>query len=270
MGARRGWRRITSARPGEKYWRTDVRRPHPDPPHKGEGEVTITKKSDLEVRTISAVVMVAVAGTALWLGGLWFDLFIACIGLLTFVEFVRLVIATNWSPAFRAVALLAGTAYIGLAAWYLIKIEAIEILLLIIGVVVLADIGAYFAGRSIGGPKIAPAISPSKTWAGLGGAAIGATLAIIFYFYFPMAYRGIQVWFSLEDLIIFFLVGLVFAVVAQSGDFLESWLKRRAGVKDSSNLIPGHGGVFDRVDGMLPVAILVGAVLSAYRPHWIA
>ncbi len=105
-------------------------------------------------------------------------------------------------------------------------------------------------GRFIGGPKIAPAISPSKTWAGLFGGMIGAALLLNITVYLGF---GGPLPADLARLAVF---GGGFAIVAQAGDFFESWLKRRAGVKDSGALIPGHGGMFDRVDGMLPVCIV--------------
>jgi phosphatidate cytidylyltransferase len=111
------------------------------------------------------------------------------------------------------------------------------------------DIFAYFAGRSIGGPKLAPRISPNKTWAGLGGGVAGAAVfgGLVAHF---MGLGGP-----------FLLAGGIMGVVAQAGDLYESWLKRRAGVKDSGTILPGHGGVLDRVDGLLPVAVLTLALL---------
>lgn len=108
------------------------------------------------------------------------------------------------------------------------------------------DIGAYFAGRSIGGPKIAPSISPNKTWAGLfGGMVCSAITAFLVNRYL----------LHLEVAPLFILItGALFAVLAQLGDFFESGWKRYFGVKDASNLIPGHGGVLDRLDGVLFVA----------------
>ena len=103
------------------------------------------------------------------------------------------------------------------------------------------DIGAYFAGRSIGGPKMAPAISPGKTWSGLAG---GVVSAVVFGFMLHF-YAGLDSRLAAGS-------GLL-AVVAQLGDLFESWLKRRAGVKDSGKLLPGHGGVMDRLDGVVPV-----------------
>ena len=128
----------------------------------------------------------------------------------------------------------------------------------VLGVVVATDVGAYFAGRTFGGPKIAPAISPSKTWAGLCGGMIAAAIwgiAATFILADVLDWRQA---FTVAQLPLAAASGAILAVVAQSGDFLESWLKRKAGVKDSSNLIPAHGGVFDRVDGVLPVVIIAG------------
>jgi phosphatidate cytidylyltransferase len=113
------------------------------------------------------------------------------------------------------------------------------------------DIFAYFAGRAIGGPKLAPGISPNKTWAGLAGGVVGAGfagwgIAWLFDLGFPFQW-----------------IGAPMAVVAQAGDLYESWVKRRAGVKDSGTLLPGHGGVLDRLDGLLPVALATLLLLMA-------
>lgn len=113
------------------------------------------------------------------------------------------------------------------------------------------DTGAYFAGRAIGGPKMAPKLSPNKTWAGLAGgalcaAAVGAAMAA----WQPV---GGPAW-SVSTTAA---VSLLLALVAQTGDVLESGVKRHFGVKDSSQLIPGHGGLMDRLDGLLAVACVV-------------
>ena len=217
------------------------------------------RTSDLPRRAASAAVMLAIAAAALWAGGVWFDAFIVAIALACFGEFVRLVWRATAKLVNRLVALLAGAAYIALAASALIEL-IIPVVIGLIAVVIATDTGAYFSGRTIGGPKIAPKISPSKTWAGLGGGAIAAGLVALGFFYSNVgsdafSARGVGA----------FLIGAILAVVAQCGDFFESWLKRRANMKDSSNLIPGHGGIFDRVDGLLPVAI-VGALLWQLHP----
>jgi len=106
------------------------------------------------------------------------------------------------------------------------------------------DIGAYFAGRSIGGPKLAPRVSPSKTWSGLAGGVLAALLLGFLLHRFA----GLPIQLAAAS-------GLL-AVAAQLGDLLESWMKRRAGVKDSGTLLPGHGGVMDRLDGVVAAAPL--------------
>ena len=110
---------------------------------------------------------------------------------------------------------------------------------------------AYFAGRVIGGPKLAPRISPNKTWAGLIGGMAGAA-----------AFGWLMAWyFEMEPL--FRWLGGPMGAIAQAGDLYESWVKRRAGVKDSGSLLPGHGGVLDRLDGLLAVALAVTLLLMA-------
>ncbi|MDP1026192.1 phosphatidate cytidylyltransferase [Sphingomonas sp. KR1UV-12] len=111
------------------------------------------------------------------------------------------------------------------------------------------DIGAFFAGRSLGGPKLAPRISPAKTWSGLIG---GILLATAFAFAMHVG-EGLP--FRLV------LATPLLAILAQGGDLLESWIKRRAGVKDSGNVLPGHGGVLDRLDGVVPVAPIAALIV---------
>ena len=227
----------------------------------------LNRRSDLGVRAISAIVMLLLAGVAFWRGGLVKDGFIALVAFAVFVEYVGLAgkIATN--PAKMGAAVITGAFYIGWAGVALIVMPA-PLLLAVVGLVICTDTGAYFTGRAIGGPKIAPAISPSKTWAGLAGgmaaAGVWAGLVILFagYVLSALGPNGASVAEALRTANVGMaaLAGALLAVVAQAGDFYESWLKRKAGVKDSSRLIPGHGGVFDRVDGLLPVAIVAGTL----------
>lgn len=214
------------------------------------------RTSDLPIRIVSAAVMLAVAGTALWSGGRVFDGFVVVVALVTFGEFVRLVLYATTSPLYRLATILLAAVYVGVAAFFLIGMDAL-LVVATAGVVICTDSAAYFVGRAVGGPKIAPRISPSKTWAGLFGGMAGAALFFGGYVGFAAsADHAGGYWLLAVALGV--LLGAVLAVVAQFGDFFESWLKRRAQVKDSSRLIPGHGGVFDRVDGILPVAIVVG------------
>ncbi|MGQ5702277.1 phosphatidate cytidylyltransferase [Sandaracinobacteroides sp. A072] len=145
-----------------------------------------------------------------------------------------------------------GLAYAGLPAvaliWMRGQTDGFALVMWTMALVWVTDSLAYFSGRSIGGPKIWPAISPNKTWAGLIGGALGAAL-------FSGLYAGTYLWEGRHLLLA--LVGAALAVVAQAGDFFESWLKRRAGVKDSGRLLGSHGGIMDRVDGLVPVSCVV-------------
>jgi phosphatidate cytidylyltransferase len=138
-----------------------------------------------------------------------------------------------------ALILLRGDAHYGFAA-----------ILWVFLVVWSADTLAYFAGRIIGGPKLAPVISPKKTWAGLGGAVAGSAL-VSFIFACVTQLNGIWT--------LAILAGCL-AIVEQAGDLFESSLKRFHGVKDSGQLIPGHGGVIDRVDGLIAVAVAAALI----------
>ena len=234
-------------------------------------DVSPAKKSDLGVRTVSALVMVAIAGTALWLGGNVWAVLVAMIATGVYYEWAQLVRAFETRSAQRLLWMIGGFLYLAIAAFLLLKLRmgpfGVARTLLLVGVVIAIDIGAYFAGRTFGGPKIAPAISPSKTWAGLIGGMLGATAVLTAYFYWFLCYDPAFGHCALRSLGMALpkalLGGVVLAVVAQAGDFFESWMKRRAGVKDSGTLIPGHGGLFDRVDGLLAVSFLLG-ILSLH------
>jgi phosphatidate cytidylyltransferase len=115
------------------------------------------------------------------------------------------------------------------------------------------DVGAFFVGRALGGPRLAPGISPNKTWSGaFGGLAVAATAALIWGEAFSPAAVSVQT----------VAIALVLSLVGQVGDLFESAVKRRYGVKDSGDLIPGHGGMLDRIDALLAAAP-VFAVLHA-------
>lgn len=228
------------------------------------------KKSDLPVRIVSAVIMLAIAGTALWFGGVVLDLFVAVVAFGVFVEYVRLASKFAENPARLASMVISGAIYIGWGALALVVMPE-ALMIATMGLVICTDTGAYFTGRAIGGPKIAPRISPSKTWSGLAGgmAAAGVWAAAVVltagYLLSAIGPTGPSLGAAIEvaNVGVAAIAGAVLAVFAQVGDFFESWLKRRAGVKDSSRLIPGHGGLFDRVDGLLPVAIIVGTSWAA-------
>lgn len=154
-----------------------------------------------------------------------------------------------------------GTLYIGVGCLSFLWLRSVpaegrNLVFWLLAVVWATDIGAYFAGRGIGGPKLAPAVSPNKTWAGLIGGVLSAALVGVL----ASGLLG-------REATLLVVGGMVLAVVAQGGDLLESWCKRRFGVKDSSHIIPGHGGILDRVDGLLavfPVAFLYFWAVGAH------
>ncbi|MFA5242772.1 MAG: phosphatidate cytidylyltransferase [Sulfuricella sp.] len=159
--------------------------------------------------------------------------------------------------------LLAATGWLVLfPTWFaLMDFHAMRPALLfgLLAVVAVADIGAYFAGRAFGRHKLAPAISPGKTWEGVAGGLLGVTL----YGALWMALEG-----SLGVPFPGFVLLLAMAVLSVEGDLFESWLKRQAGIKDSGHILPGHGGVLDRIDAMtaaLPLAA-AGYFVSGFSP----
>jgi len=224
------------------------------------------KTADLPRRLASAIVMLALTALAVGIGGLVLDAFIALVALVGFGEFALLVARATPNLALRLLAWLAGAAYFGFAAAIMAGAGTF-LLVMVVGITVFTDTGAYFTGRALGGPTIAPSISPSKTWAGLFG---GMAASVIWVFLWVWAMDAPLVWprfelglnLSPQNVTGAVALGAGLAVVAQSGDFFESWLKRRAGVKDSSRLIPGHGGVFDRIDGLIPVVLVAGVIAS--------
>lgn len=122
------------------------------------------------------------------------------------------------------------------------------------------DIGGYIIGSSLKGPKLAPSISPNKTWSGLIG---GVILSISVSFIYMYATKNIfNLPMPLSEQLKFAELGAFIAVIAQIGDLAESAIKRHLGIKDSSNLIPGHGGIFDRIDGLIFAAPVVYCYFS--------
>jgi phosphatidate cytidylyltransferase len=207
--------------------------------------------SETLTRTVAAIVMILVALGATLQGGYAFAILCAAAATAVFYEWTRL--TRGWGGGWY----LGGFVYTLLAALSLLWVrdrageDGLALVLWVFAIVWATDIGAYFAGRSIGGAKLAPAISPGKTWAGFYGGVVAATVV-----------GGAWALAAGLDWILLLLAPL-FAVAAQGGDLFESWMKRRAGIKDSGTWLPGHGGIFDRLDGLLPVAILTALALVA-------
>ncbi|MBC9031764.1 phosphatidate cytidylyltransferase [Sphingomonas sp. JC676] len=254
----------------------------------------MSKNSDLGTRLVVAIVLIGLAFVALWAGGLGFWLVLSVAGILMIGEWAMLMGADERhkrlaqyalsvplaimapglaaGPGFLALGLIVGAAfflaavtrnprlaggalYVGLPVLALLVLrEQPQGLLLTFWAMALVwacDSGAFFAGRAIGGPKLAPAISPNKTWAGF----LGGLLAAAVFAYILVALCGLPILLAVAT------PGL--AILAQLGDLYESNLKRRAGVKDSGNLLPGHGGVMDRLDGLVAVAPIAALLVLA-------
>lgn len=128
-------------------------------------------------------------------------------------------------------------------------------LLFFIGIVVITDVAGYFAGRLIGGPKFWPKISPKKTWSGTIAGWIGAAIFVWSFLYFDKAES------ELSTVLMGMLIAVSLSFAGQMGDIVESAMKRSAGIKDSSNLIPGHGGFLDRFDAIIGACVF-GATMA--------
>ncbi|GLS87865.1 phosphatidate cytidylyltransferase [Cypionkella aquatica] len=250
--------------------------------------------SDLKPRVLSAAVMLAVGAVEIWLGGWWFLILITLLTAVMIWELAQL--SQRLAPrqaltiaGLAALCLIADEGWPSLSAWIVFPlvplafmatprkqqsaVAAISVAILIaghglfvlrdeqgtiaflwlLGVVIVSDVMGYFAGRTLGGPKFWPAISPKKTWSGtiagwIGAAVLGAC--------FVAAGHGSFWLIPLSPLVAF---------AGQMGDIGESWLKRKLQAKDSSNLIPGHGGVLDRFDALVGAMVLV-MVLTRFFP----
>ena len=210
--------------------------------------------SELLLRTLTGVVLGVVAVAAVGLGGETFLIFVSAIAAAIFYEWIRIV--RGWGVAWK----VSGVAYAVAPALALLWLrergvdghDGIALVLWTFIITWATDIGAYFVGRHFGRAKLAPSLSPNKTREGLYGGMAAATL------FGGMWVLGI----GLEQQSLLFLAP-VMAVLAQAGDLFESWMKRRAGVKDSGTWLPGHGGLLDRLDGLIPVAVVTASLAAA-------
>lgn len=240
--------------------------------------------SDLRPRVLSAAVMVAVGAAEIWLGGVFFAALVVLLTggmvwelarltapgrrntplIMGAVGGVSLVAALVLRGELATMALLipslalaltprrdrriaalyaAAVAVTGYALVHLRQDNGTGAILWLIAVVVASDVLGYFAGRVLGGPKFWPAVSPKKTWSGTLAGWVGAIGVGAGFWAAGVGSAGI------------ILLSPVVAFAGQMGDIAESWVKRRAGVKDSSNLIPGHGGLLDRFDALIGATV---------------
>ena len=181
---------------------------------------------------------------AVYFGSPYFDTLIGVGSLIMIGELFRVCDRRmNWT--------LAGAAYVGVAAYGLVHLRSapvagLETMVWLFSLVWASDTGAYLVGRAIGGAKLAPRISPNKTWAGfIGALAFAGSVGF-----------GCAVYMDKPDIWPIIVFSSLLGAISQCGDLLESWVKRRFHKKDMSGLIPGHGGLFDRADGLLAAAIV--------------
>jgi phosphatidate cytidylyltransferase len=215
--------------------------------------------SNLLLRVISAVVLAPLAIGIAWFGGVPFALFwtaCACLVLWEWSVLVRSGVPTV--PAF-AVWMLAGLVYAGVLLLGPILLRndvslGFVAILFLFAIVWITDTAAYFAGRAFGGPKLWPAVSPKKTWSGAIGGTLGGVAAGL------LVVKGAGL--AIAPMLVLVAVGL--SIVSQAGDLLESAVKRHFGAKDASQLIPGHGGLMDRLDGFL-TAVAAAAMVGLLR-----
>jgi phosphatidate cytidylyltransferase len=211
-------------------------------------------RSNLTLRIGSAAVLAPVALVTAYLGGWSFAVFWTAAAAAVLWEWNKLVAGTVWH--------IVGIAYaaVMLAAPILLRADAefgFFAMLFLFAIVWTTDILGYFAGCALGGPKLMPTISPKKTWTGAIAGTIGAVAVGLL----------LGRWLDATSLAAIAVVAFVLSVVAQFGDLLESWIKRRFGAKDASNIIPGHGGVMDRLDGFWAAALcaaLIGVIHGGY------
>ncbi len=198
--------------------------------------------------TIAAAAVLAIAATGAGRAGLAFLALAA--GLLAILVVATLIRAPDWKWA------LAGALYIAVPCIAVVWMRegppaGRELLIWLLLVVWTTDVAAYAVGRSVGGPRLAPRVSPGKTWSGLVGGMAGAGVVS----------AVAAAWLDLAPPVPAGAIGAMLAAVAQAGDLAESGVKRAFGVKDSGTLIPGHGGVLDRLDGMLAAAPAAAAIV---------
>lgn len=213
------------------------------------------KKNNIVSRSISAAVLIPVVLFIVYAGGfIYFASILSCFVIMmkewrdmysnklkNKITIIKMLTTKPW--------FILGSLYIFISSMFMLFIrllpeDGMNITFWLLFCVWGTDIGAYFAGIKFGGPKVAPKISPNKTWAGLIGAVI--TSSIIGYL-FSLIYN---------DPFPYFIGSVLLPIISQAGDFLESAVKRHFEVKDSGTLIPGHGGLLDRMDGLLSSSIL--------------
>ena len=221
------------------------------------------KISKLTVRTLSALVMAPCFLYIMVSKGILFPAFLFLAFILSVYEWYGLSKKTDKFMLYFVI----GVSYMAISYgsfYFLREFFSINVLLIFIGMIWFSDIGAYFTGKTLGGPKLIQKISPNKTWSGFGGALLFPALFAVVWikiFGFHEHFENLGMFMLLPA---GFMIGLAIGSVGQAGDLIVSFVKRRANVKDTGALIPGHGGLLDRIDSMMlgaPVFFFLVSVL---------
>lgn len=214
-------------------------------------------KENTKQRVISAVILIPIALYAIFYSKDFFIFLAIIISIIMASEWTEMIVKMKDQRKWQIIGLL----YIAIPIFMVIKIRfyGSEVLFWMFAVIWSTDIFAFFAGKNLGGPKLAPQISPNKTWSGLfGGVIASAVIGFLSSFMFS------------GGVIFFILTSIFLAIIEQLSDLLESKFKRIFGVKDSGNIIPGHGGVLDRLDGMMLVAPVLFALITFFPNKFIS
>jgi phosphatidate cytidylyltransferase len=226
---------------------------------------SVPVNSSLKERIRGALIFGVIVLGALYLGGSTFIFLMSAAAVIGISEWLRMM---REEKKYRLPLTIFGIAYIGIScglmAWLRTGTQyGLYNMLTLLLIVWASDISAYFSGRAIGGPKLAPKISPKKTWAGFIGSSVGAGIVAA-----GLACPALLTKFNIETVghlsaAAYGLIGFVLAMFGQAGDLFISVFKRRYGVKDTGTVIPGHGGVLDRIDALLLVALIFGLIVAA-------
>jgi phosphatidate cytidylyltransferase len=208
-------------------------------------------RENTKQRVISSVIMIPLALYAIFVSVNLFIFLAIAIAMMMTVEWIDMIKRQEDQTKWRTIGLF----YILIPIYAVIKIRLIDsnILFWMFSIIWATDIFAFFAGKKLGGPKLAPDISPNKTWSGLAG---GVLASVIIGFLSSFMFIG--------GIIFFTFASLILSLLEQASDLLESKFKRIFGVKDSGTIIPGHGGVLDRLDGMMLVAPVVLILITLF------
>lgn len=223
----------------------------------------------LILRTASALILMPLVLFALIHGGVPFIILAGAGLMISLYEWAKMA-ALDKNPIQNAVIGFSYILFCFAALFYmrLYQSDGVGLTLSLILCIWASDTGAYFAGKMIGGPKMAPSISPNKTWAGLIGGMISSAATYLLYTHWlgPILTKWVGVDLSILEFtsgFVIFILGASFTITGQIGDLMISHEKRRVGVKDTGNLIPGHGGLLDRIDSLLLAAPIFLLILKA-------